>query len=253
MSEERPRVIVDKREPEAIRNEFGRLGADVLEKTLSVADYIISDRIAIERKTGLDFVSSIMDGRLFEQSERLITTYEAPILLLENFESAFQREKMNPSAIYGALAFLARNLQLPIVPTADSPGTALFIYRLAYREQIEDKNPLLVRKAPKGMNLHEKQVFLLEGLERTGVKVAESLLNEFRLPMNVFRAIKETEVLFTRTGNPKGISGPLKAVKGIGYQFVERNKKTLLQEFQTKNAKKQGNLSKLIPDQEEAP
>ncbi|UCH32779.1 MAG: hypothetical protein JSV05_05250 [Candidatus Bathyarchaeota archaeon] len=254
MSEEKPKVVVDNREPKAILDEFKRLNIEIVEKSLSIGDYIISERIAIERKTGQDFASSIIDGRLFEQLERLTNAYKAPILLIENLESGFQREGIRPASIYGAMAFVARNLQLPIVPTINAEGTALFAYRLAYREQIEDKNPLLVRKAPKSRELREKQLFLLEGLERTGRKVAKRLLDEFNSPMKVFRAISKTKVLHTKTGNPKGIEGPLKAVKGLGHQFVDRNKKILLQGTQlvTEN-KKQDNLSALLMDHKETP
>ncbi|MFX0115511.1 MAG: ERCC4 domain-containing protein [Candidatus Hodarchaeota archaeon] len=252
MSEEHPEIIVDKREPEVILNEFKRLGVVVLKKNLSVADYVVSERIAIERKTGADFVSSIIDGRLFEQLERLTSTYKAPMLILEDPETSFQREGMKPSSIYGAMAYIVRNLQLPIVPSIDSAGTALFIYRLAYREQIEDKSPIQIRRAPKGMKLREKQIFLIEGLERTGSKAAERLLNEFHSPMGVFRAIKETEVLYTKTGNPKGIVGPLKIIKGLGHQYVERNRKILFHRSPTETAKKRpSNLSSLLPDHEE--
>jgi Fanconi anemia group M protein len=254
LSEEKPKVVIDKREPKAILDEFKQLNIEIVEKSLSIGDYIISERIAIERKTGQDFVSSIIDGRLFEQLDRLTNAYKAPILLIENLESGFQRDGIRPASIYGAMAYVARNLQLPIVPTINAEGTALFTYRLAYREQIEDKNPLLVRKAPKGRDLREKQLFLLEGLERTGGKVANRLLDEFSSPMGVFRAINKTKVLHTKTGNPKGIEGPLKAVKGLGHQFVDRNKEILLHGSRLEtDKKKRGNLSALLPEHKEMP
>ncbi len=34
---------------------------------LDIADIVISEEVAIERKEGFDFVSSIMDNRLFEK------------------------------------------------------------------------------------------------------------------------------------------------------------------------------------------
>ena len=38
---------------------------------LDIADIIVSKDVAIERKEGFDFISSIMDNRLFEQLIRL--------------------------------------------------------------------------------------------------------------------------------------------------------------------------------------
>ena len=41
---------------------------DVRVQFLSAGDYIVNDRIAIERKTYQDFALSVIDGRLFAQA-----------------------------------------------------------------------------------------------------------------------------------------------------------------------------------------
>ncbi len=51
-------------------------------KQLDIADIVITEDVAIERKEGFDFVSSIMDNRLFEQCFRLKETYPTAILIL---------------------------------------------------------------------------------------------------------------------------------------------------------------------------
>ena len=51
-------------------------------KQLDIADIVVSNDVAIERKEGFDFVSSIIDNRLFEQLLRLKETYPNPILIL---------------------------------------------------------------------------------------------------------------------------------------------------------------------------
>ena len=57
---------------------------------------------------------------LFEQIERLIDTYEQPILLLENFSSAFERTewKKRKKHVYGALTYIFLRKQVPIIPTS---------------------------------------------------------------------------------------------------------------------------------------
>ena len=47
--------------------ELHELGVEVELKHLALADYIISDKIAVERKTVNDFVSSMLDKRLLKQ------------------------------------------------------------------------------------------------------------------------------------------------------------------------------------------
>ncbi len=223
-------ILADNRDPLSIRQRLREVHeATVEKKTLDVADYVISSRIGVERKTGSDFVSSLTskDNRLLDECIRLANTYEIPYLILENFPSAFTSSGIDPAAVYGALVYLTRNLGIRIIPTIDQKDTALTLHRLAYREQIEDRHPLLARSAPKNMTFQERQVFLLEGLKLTGIKTAERLLEAFETPEKVFQAIRETKILYTRTNNPKGIDGPLKALPGIGHKFVNANQKLL--------------------------
>ena len=51
--------------------------------------------------------------------------------------------------------------------------------------------------------------------------------NEINHRQNVFEGILSTELLYTRTGKPKGISGPLAGIQGIGFKFIDNNRKLL--------------------------
>ena len=50
-------------------------------KQLDIADVVISEDVAIERKEGSDLIASIIDNRLFEQLMRLKDTYTNPLLI----------------------------------------------------------------------------------------------------------------------------------------------------------------------------
>ena len=56
----------------------------------------------------------------------------------------------------------------------------------------------------------DRRIFIIEGLVDIGPKKAKLLIEKYETPNNVFKAIKKTNITFTRTGNPKGIEGPLK-------------------------------------------
>jgi Fanconi anemia group M protein len=195
---------------------------------LDIADIVISEEVAIERKEGFDFISSIMDNRLFEQLLRLKDTYITPILILEGLNNnVFEKVGMKTSSIYGALAFISYKLGISVIPTRNLEETAITIERIAYREQVKDDMPLLSRKAPKTMSKEDRRIYIIEGLIDIGPKKAMALIQRFRTPDNVFRAIKKTNIIFTRTGNPKGIEGPLKQLKGFSWKFVQKNKEIL--------------------------
>jgi ERCC4-type nuclease len=58
-------------------------GVDAAVEQLPVGDYVLSDRLVVERKTGADLAASIKDRRLFEQVERLEQAYPAVVLVVE--------------------------------------------------------------------------------------------------------------------------------------------------------------------------
>ncbi|TFG25969.1 MAG: hypothetical protein EU532_11020 [Promethearchaeota archaeon] len=197
-------------------------------KQLDIADIVVSNDVAIERKEGFDFVSSIIDNRLFEQLLRLKETYPNPILILEGLnDQVFENTGMRLSSIYGALSFISYKLGISIIPTRNLEDTAIVIERIAYREQVKDDMPLFSRRAPKEMSIEDRRAFIIEGLVDIGPKKAKVLIEKFKTPFSVIKAIKNTEIIYTRTGNPKGIEGPLKEINGIGWKFVHKNKEIL--------------------------
>ena len=197
-------------------------------KQLDIADIVISSEVAIERKEGFDFISSIMDNRLFEQLLRLKETYEYPILILEGLnDNIFENTGMKISSIYGALSFISYKLGISVIPTRNIEDTAIVIERIAYREQVKDSTPILSRKAPKEMSKNERRSFIIEGLVDIGPKKARALIEKFKTPYQVFKAIKRTEITYTRTGRIKGIKGPLEDLTGFGPMFIEKNQKLL--------------------------
>jgi len=224
------KLIIDHSETKLIRLlEEKKDKFDFEIKQLKVGDIVVSEDVAIERKTGSDYISSIIDGRLFPQLMKMLDTYPNTILILESLnELVFETTGMNLSSIYGSLAYIAYKMGVAVIPTRDIEDTLIVIERIAYREQIEDIKPVMSRRAPKGMSIEDRRAFALEGLIDTGPKKAQSLIVKFGTPYEVFEGIKNTEITYTKTGNPKGIEGPLKDIPGFGWKYVKKNKELLI-------------------------
>ena len=79
-----PRVVVDVRE---FRSSLPSLlhgrSIVVVPCMLTVADYVLSPTICVERKSISDLISSFKDGRLFNQCETMFQHYQKPMLLIE--------------------------------------------------------------------------------------------------------------------------------------------------------------------------
>jgi ERCC4-related helicase len=171
------RAFVDFRE-----KEMGKLleaqGLEVTLRNLEVGDYVISDRLAIERKTAQDFVASIIDPErnLFRQLSDLAKTYEKPIMILEGRD--LYTRQMNPSSIQGALASIAVDFGIPIIPSEDQNETASIIAMLAARERKEGHEPKL-HGHKTARTLKEQQEYLVSAIPSVGPAVAKNLLRHF--------------------------------------------------------------------------
>jgi len=160
----------------------------VRQKTLAVGDYLLSDRVCVERKTADDFVASITDKRLFSQLINLKNGFERPVLLIEGPDIY---GRLTPNAIQGALASIALDFQIPIIWSRSAEETAGIVYWLARREQFDDKREVSIRGDKKAETTGEKQEYLVSGLPGISITRAKQLLKHFKTPAAVFAATAE--------------------------------------------------------------
>jgi ERCC4-related helicase/ERCC4-type nuclease len=171
------RIYVDPRERGMAKLLEAR-GMEVTLRNLDVGDYVVSDRVAIERKTATDFVASIIDPErnLFRQIGDLSRSYDRPILILEGRD--LYTRQVNPNSIRGALAAVAVDYGVPIIPTEDQDETASVIALLATREQKEGHEPKL-HGHKTARTLKEQQEYLISAIPSVGPRVARNLLKHF--------------------------------------------------------------------------
>lgn len=216
-------IIIDSREPDSIAKNLEELGVTVTKQQLTVGDYVISDKLIVERKATSDFWQSLVNQRLFDQIKRLTDTYEQVIFILEGIVA-------NPetrTAIYGAMSYMILRHSVQFIPTENHQSTAILLDRLCSWVQEDRKDPILARTAPKRLTLEDQQNYLIQGLLGVGDKTAKALLEAMGSPEKIFEGILNTKLLYTNSGNPKGISGPLDTIQGIGFKFIEKNQKLL--------------------------
>jgi len=174
----------DSQIPELLRE----LGAQVEIKKLTVADYVVGESTAVERKSAQDFVNSVFSGRLFDQIDRLKKAYPRACLIVEGNPRDFLE---NERVVWGALFRITLDEGIGVVQTADRLESAQAIFSLAKREQENRKSKPVIRPKPRMLSLHEKQIYLVSGLPNIGAELAERLLNHFGSPREVFKATKK--------------------------------------------------------------
>ncbi|HIH86736.1 MAG TPA: DEAD/DEAH box helicase [Methanosarcinales archaeon] len=189
-SGEKLQIYVDRRE---IRSGVARAlesaGNDVILTTLEVGDYIVSDRVAIERKTDIDFLDSIIDKdrNIFGQLSDLARTYDRPVLIIEG-DNLYAARQIHPNAIRGVLASIATDFGIPIISTRDAEDTAALIQVIAKREQVDEKRTPSLHGRKTAMTLSEQQEYIISSMSNIGPVAARKLLQHFGSVESVMRA-----------------------------------------------------------------
>ncbi len=168
-------------------------------ESLPVGDYILSERIGVERKTVHDFESSIINARLFDQIERLDHSFKKPILLLEGEDSEFT---MNPNVVLGAIISLYRDYNVQVIRSKDSQETVSTLARLAELEQ-DDKRQPRVLGSKKAHSDADWQILILSSLPGVGPKLAKSLISHFKTVKGVVSANPEELIKVQKVGKKK--------------------------------------------------
>lgn len=188
------KIVVDFREAKSgVANVLDKLGVEVIFTTLEIGDYVVSDRLAVERKRTDDFVNSLVDGKrnLFAQLSDLTRVYEKPVLIIEGTE-LFTSRQINPNAIYGSLVSIAIDFGVSLLYSRDEEETAAILKMLAKREQMENKREVNPHGKKSTSTLTEQQEYLVSSIADIGPKAARNLLLHFGSVEAIMKAnIKE--------------------------------------------------------------
>ncbi|QIB76305.1 DEAD/DEAH box helicase [Halogeometricum borinquense] len=212
-------IVVDQRELDSniAKDLSTRDGIETRLETLAVGDYVLSDRVAVERKSVSDFLDTLTGGdrSLFEQIGDLSRAYARPILILEG-EGLFEERNIHPGAIRGALASLAVDFDVSVLQTRDEDDTAELLLTIATREQTERERSVSVHGGKSTKTLSEQQEYVVSAIADIGPVTARSLLEEFGTVEAVMTAREED----------------LLEVSGIGSVTAERIRDVIGSEYE---------------------
>lgn len=177
------RIYYDVREERSgVPETLKKLGVIAIPKQLPEGDYVIPEDHVIERKSASDFVSSLFDGRLFDQAQRLVDTYEDVFYIIEG---DFQRElkiwSNRRRQLIGALVTLVTDYNVRLFWSSDTYETAMIIERLA-RRLLEGHRggAVVINKKPKSLkSIRDWQLYVLQSFPGIGLKTAERILERF--------------------------------------------------------------------------
>lgn len=181
------RMVVDEREKKSgIPDLLRQVGVKVEMSNLPIGDYIVAPETVIERKSVHDFISSVFDGRLFDQCNRLKEHFENPAIIVEGNLDQIAQITENPLVFYGALSSVVLDFKIPVMPTPNASNTAKLLVAMCAR-QGKTKGPFL-KKIRKSGDINRQQLSVLCSLPGVGEKLASRMLEKFGSPSNSLNA-----------------------------------------------------------------
>lgn len=175
-------IVADQRELDATiaRDLSTREGIETRLETLEVGDYVLSDRVAVERKSVTDFLDTLVGGdrSVFEQVGDMTRYYSRPVVIIEG-EGLYEERNVHPNAIRGALASLAIDFGASVLRTEDEADTADLLAVIAGREQEVGDREVSVHGKKSSKTLAEQQEYVVGSIADIGPVTARSLLAEF--------------------------------------------------------------------------
>lgn len=143
----------------------------------NVDRYVLSKRLAVERRTGSSFLRGIQDKTVFTSAITLREQFDIPILIVEG-EVNYERTSFNPQAVRGALSAMLLSYGMSVLSTPNTLETAKLISMMARHEQSGIPEISLAPKR-KVADLADMQRRVIEMLPRCGVVMARDLLQHF--------------------------------------------------------------------------
>lgn len=213
------RMVIDERERKSgIPDLIKQIGVKVETMNLPVGDYIVAPETIVERKSVSDFISSVFDGRLFDQCSRLKEHFEHPAIIIEGNVDEIDKITENPLVFYGAMSSVVLDFKIPVIPTPNASHTAKLLISMCARQGAV-KGPFL-KKIRKSGDLKQQQLSILCSLPGVGEKLATRMLEKFGSTSNSLNAS----------------SVELSKINGMGEVRAQKIRKIL--DTQNKDAKK---------------
>lgn len=106
-------VIIDSREQKRIpiaKEYYESQGLNVSIEELSTGDYLFDNKVVFEFKVWSDFMASITDGRLWNETQKQMENYDIHFVVIHgtnrDYQEAFQHNGLTDEMITGAIARL---------------------------------------------------------------------------------------------------------------------------------------------------
>jgi len=201
------KAFVDSREPGIIKTTL-----NMPTKELDQGDFYMPEYdVAIERKEAGDFCSSLTDGRLSKQADRMAANHDHAFLIIEGDPYEVEYSDVSNNSISGMMSSLAVKRGISILYASNISQTMYHVKRVFERfadEEHERADGGYVKTADTG-EVDDVQVAMLAQVEGISVEKGMAINNEIYSVANI---VKE----------PHSTKKRLLKVDGVGDKLADR-------------------------------
>lgn len=173
-------MLIDDREHDDFKNH--EWGFNTKVERLGVADYIVSEKVAIERKEINDFVTSLDDRKntnIWEQVKNMEEHFDINWVVIHGRVADLNHRNMEPrkvQGIYGAIARLGNSYGINVLWVRGQSQAKKAIKKIHSKARTEEtlKKPHLKKRS-----YRDDRVNVLYGIHGLGYKTINNLLDEF--------------------------------------------------------------------------
>lgn len=213
------RVLIDAREDQKVIDVFKSIlskhDVEIEVTNCDFGDVNVGSLLCIERKTPQDFVSSITDGRLFNQLIGM-KQFQHPVVVVEGRfnELLFRhiRRGLNVNSVAGSVASVIVDFNIPLL-FADNNSKLLYWHIL--NRVLRDKKQTVHVFKPKITNYNDARLSAISSVPGVGGNKSAKILKTYR---TVFNAISN-------------IDNWAEDVDGVGKKIVEDAKEVFYGEY----------------------
>ncbi len=182
--EKKREIIIDVRENNNLKKELLKYPINLKVESLEVGDILINNELAIERKNTEDFVTSLLNKKIFRQLSLLSQYYKYPLLIIEG-EDIYSRRNLNKKIIDSALLSIMINLRVPIFFTKNMEETS-YIINLLSEKNNKNNNFKLSKVKPRS---EKKELeYFLSNIPNINLSTSKNLLEEFGTIKNIINS-----------------------------------------------------------------
>jgi ERCC4-type nuclease len=191
-------------------------------KSLKTADFVYKD-VAIERKEASDLASSIKDGRLKEQTLRMLEDFEHQYIIVEGNPYNLKHSNLHKHAFVGTM--VSRSSEgIGIVYTPDVEATAYAVNKIISKHEEEGERKVQELKRTKA-DTEDVQVAMISCVKGISAEKAKKISEMFESIAQICSLAKhEPEKLRKEY---------LETVNGVGEKLSQRIVDSLMNHEQT--------------------